>query len=314
MEKSDTMGVPPRISIILPLYRVKDFLPETVASIKAQTFTDWECLCLDDGSGNGMADFARTLTRDDPRFIVREYTNSGVAATRNRGLELARGEFIAFIDQDDVYHPRFLEVLLEAIVSTGADCAMVHFQSERAAWEPMPGPVHLIADPCAWLLSQSLLMVSIWTKLWRRSSLGKIRFDPALFGADDALFTFSAFAQFQKGLALLPGAYYFYRRHDEAISVQVPPRYLFAQLRFLRKLPTVIPARYRRLLRTFLLKAFADHVKALGTRHYDMATQRAVVLRIAALMRRNRLSYFAWTPKKFLRWRRCLRDCGLGNR
>lgn len=314
MEKSDTMGVPPRISIILPFYRVKDFLPETVASIKAQTFTDWECLCLDDGSGNGMADFARTLTRDDPRFIVREYTNSGVAATRNRGLELARGEFIAFIDQDDVYHPRFLEVLLEAIVSTGADCAMVHFQSERAAWEPMPGPVHLIADPCAWLLSQSLLMVSIWTKLWRRSSLGKIRFDPALFGADDALFTFSAFAQFQKGLALLPGAYYFYRRHDEAISVQVPPRYLFAQLRFLRKLPTVIPARYRRLLRTFLLKAFADHVKALGTRHYDMATQRAVVLRIAALMRRNRLSYFAWTPKKFLRWRRCLRDCGLGNR
>lgn len=314
MEKSDTMGVPPRISIILPLYRVKDFLPETVASIKAQTFTDWECLCLDDGSGNGMADFARTLTRDDPRFIVREYTNSGVAATRNRGLELARGEFIAFIDQDDVYHPRFLEVLLEAIVSTGADCAMVHFQSERAAWEPMPGPVHLIADPCAWLLSQSLLMVSIWTKLWRRSSLGKIRFDPALFGADDALFTFSAFAQFQKGLALLPGAYYFYRRHDEAISVQVPPRYLFAQLRFLRKLPTVIPARYRRLLCTFLLKALADHVKALGTRHYDMATQRAVVLRIAALMRRNRLSYFAWTPKKFLRWRRCLRDCGLGNR
>lgn len=314
MEKSDTMGVPPRISIILPLYRVKDFLPETVASIKAQTFTDWECLCLDDGSGNGMADFARTLTQDDPRFIVREYTNSGVAATRNRGLELARGEFIAFIDQDDVYHPRFLEVLLETIVSTGADCAMVHFQSERAAWEPMPGPVHLIADPCAWLLSQSLLMVSIWTKLWRRSSLGKIRFDPALFGADDALFTFSAFAQFQKGLALLPGAYYFYRRHDEAVSVQVPPRYLFAQFRFLRKLPTVIPARYRRRLRTFLLKAFADHVKALGTRHYDMATQRAVVLRIAALMRRNRLSYFAWTPKKFLRWRRCLRDCGLGNR
>lgn len=313
MEKSDTMGVPPRISIILPLYRVKDFLPETVASIKAQTFTDWECLCLDDGSGNGMADFARTLTRDDPRFIVREYTNSGVAATRNRGLELARGEFIAFIDQDDVYHPRFLEVLLEAIVSTGADCAMVHFQSERAAWEP-PGPVHLIADPCAWLLSQSLLMVSIWTKLWRRASLGALHFDPVLFGSDDALFTFSAFARFRKGLALLPGAYYFYRRHDGAVSVQAPPRYLFAQLRFLRKLPAVIPARYRRRLRKFLLKAFSDLVKALGDYRYDVATRRAVVRRIAALMRRNRLSYFAWTPKKFLRWRRCLRNCGLGNR
>lgn len=314
MEKSDTMGTAPRISIILPLYRVKDFLQEALDSIKSQTFTDWECLCLDDGSGNGMADFARTLTQDDPRFIVREYPNAGVAATRNRGLELARGEFIAFIDQDDVYHPQFLEVLLDAIVSTGADCAMVRFQSEGPAWEPTPGRACLIADPCAWLLSQSQLMVSIWTKLWRRTSLGALHFDPVLFGSDDALFTFSAFARFRKGLALLPGAYYFYRRHDGAVSVQAPPRYLFAQLRFLRKLPAVIPACYRRRLRKFLLKAFSDLVKALGDYRYDVVTRRAVVRRIAALMRRNRLSYFAWTPKKFLRWRRCLRNCGLGNR
>lgn len=311
MEKSDTMRAPPRISIILPLYRVKDFLPETVASIKAQTFTDWECLCLDDGSGNGMADFARTLTQDDPRFIVREFPNSGVAATRNRGLDLARGEFVAFIDQDDAYHPHFLKVLLEAIVSTGADCAMVHFQSEASAWNPTPGKALLIKDPCAWLLSQSQLMVSIWTKLWRRSSLGKLRFDPTLFGSDDALFTFSAFAQFRKGVVLLPGAYYFYRRHGWAVSVQAPPRYLFAQLRFLRKLPTVIPARCRRRLRTFLLKALSDIVKSSEGGRYDTAICRAAARRIAALMRMNHLSYFAWTPKKLLRWRSYLKACGL---
>lgn len=311
MEKTDTLATFPRISIILPLYRVKDFLPETVASIKAQTFTDWECLCLDDGSGNGMADFARTLTQDDPRFIVREYTNSGVAATRNRGLDLARGEFVAFIDQDDVYHPRFLEVLLNAIVSTGADCAMARFQSEASVWDPTPGNALLIKDPCAWLLSQSQLMVSIWTKLWRRSSLGKLRFDPTLFGSDDALFTFSAFAQFRKGLVLFPGAYYFYRRHGGAVSVQAPPRYLFAQLRFLRKLPAVIPARCRRRLRTFLLKAFSDIVKSSGGGRYEVATCRAVARRIAALMRMNHLSYFAWTPKKLLRWRSYLKACGL---
>lgn len=311
MEKTDTPAISPRISIILPLYRVKDFLPEAVASIKAQTFTDWECLCLDDGSGNGMADFARTLTQDDPRFSVREYPNAGVAATRNRGLDLVRGEFVAFIDQDDAYHPRFLEVLLNAIVSTGVDCAMAHFQSERPVWEPTPGKTLLIRDPCAWLLSQSQLMVSIWTKLWRRSSLGKSRFDPTLFGSDDALFTFSAFAKFRKGVVLLPGTYYFYRRHGGAVSVQAPPRYLFAQLRFLRKLPSVIPARCQHRLRTFLLKAFSDIVKSSGGGRYDAAICRAVARRIAALMRMNRLSYFAWTPKKLLRWRRYLKACGL---
>ena len=60
------MNAMPTVSVILPLYRVKDYLAEAIASVRAQTFADWECLCLDDGSGNGMAELARELTAGEP--------------------------------------------------------------------------------------------------------------------------------------------------------------------------------------------------------------------------------------------------------
>lgn len=298
----------PRVSIVLPLYRVKTYLPEAIASVKAQTFRDWECLCLDDGSDNGMEAFVRELTRDDARFVVRGFPNAGVAATRNQGLDLARGVYVAFLDQDDAFHPRFLATLVREIERTGADCAMTRFQSEAITWEPAPAHPRVIDNPCGWLLTQSQLMVSIWTKLWRRSALGGLRFDTTLFGSDDALFTFAAFARSRK-VVFIPSAYHFYRRHSSAVSVQAPPRYLFAQLRFLRKLPAIVPPRDKKKLKRYLLKGLSDVVKCSGGGRYPQHVQRAVVKWILVILRRNHLSICDWSFRKLLRWRQYCQTC-----
>ncbi len=306
------MNATPTVSVILPLYRVKDYLAEAIASVRAQTFADWECLCLDDGSGNGMAELARELTAGDARFAVHAFPNAGVAATRNRGLDLARGAYVAFLDQDDAYHPRYLELLLGALRQTGAACVTCAWRSEPfAAGEPAPAAEpRLVENPCAWLLARGTATVAVWTKLWRHEALGGLRFEPSLRGSDDALFTYSAFARFGR-VAVLDAALYFYRRHPAAVSVRNPPSYLLANLRFVALLPAVLPPLPRRVAAKGQLRLLANFCKLLRRSDTPLAVQRALLLRVLAIMRRNGLSVWGWSLGKRRAWWRLCRRVGL---
>jgi len=138
----------PTVSVVLPFYR-NPLVVEAVRSILEQTWTDFELIAIDDCSGNGVADLLRGI--DDPRFrLVERETNGGENATRNHGVSLARGRYIAFQDHDDVSYPDRLEVqvgFLEShpeISGCGAAChygdgKLVHRgpTSERALWWEM---------------------------------------------------------------------------------------------------------------------------------------------------------------------------------
>lgn len=97
----------PLISIIIPVYNVSPWLRSTLRSVQAQTFHDWECIIIDDGSTDEPA----SCIPDDPRFRLIRQDNAGVSAARNRGLDEARGALIAFLDGDDIWHPQALELL-----------------------------------------------------------------------------------------------------------------------------------------------------------------------------------------------------------
>ena len=100
------MGMP-KISIIIPAYNVSPWLGSTLRSVQAQTFQDWECIIIDDGSTDDPA----SCIPDDPRFRLIRQANAGVSTARNRGLDEARGALIAFLDGDDIWHPQALELL-----------------------------------------------------------------------------------------------------------------------------------------------------------------------------------------------------------
>lgn len=95
----------PLISIIIPAYNVSPWLSATLHSVQAQTFTNWECIIVDDGSTDNPA----TCIPDDPRFRLIQQANAGVSTARNRGLDEAQGTLIAFLDGDDIWHPQALE-------------------------------------------------------------------------------------------------------------------------------------------------------------------------------------------------------------
>jgi glycosyltransferase involved in cell wall biosynthesis len=97
----------PRVSVVLPTYNRADYLEEALESVLAQTFADFEVVVVDDGSTD---DTPARLARYGERIRVIRQENRGVGAARNRGIEAARGRYVAFIDNDDLWHPRKLEV------------------------------------------------------------------------------------------------------------------------------------------------------------------------------------------------------------
>ncbi len=94
----------PKVSVIVPAYNVSKYLKETLISLEQQTFTDFEALIVDDGSTDDTADVVRKFCQRDSRFRLLQKANGGLSSARNYGIRQARGEYLALLDGDDIYH------------------------------------------------------------------------------------------------------------------------------------------------------------------------------------------------------------------
>jgi glycosyltransferase involved in cell wall biosynthesis len=106
-------GTPPTVSILIPIYNAERFVRETLDTVITQTFPDFECLTIDDGSTDGSLAILQDYAARDERFRVITRPNKGLVATLNEGIELARGEFLARLDADDLCDPRRLELQVD---------------------------------------------------------------------------------------------------------------------------------------------------------------------------------------------------------
>lgn len=110
--------IPPRVSIIMATYNRAKFIVESLQSIQAQTYADWECLIIDDGGTDNTVELITPLLEKDTRFkyYKREDTYlKGLPGCRNQGLDLAKGDYIIFFDDDDIVHPQNLECCVEEL-------------------------------------------------------------------------------------------------------------------------------------------------------------------------------------------------------
>ncbi len=105
------------ISVVVPVYNAEKFLERTVASIQAQTDPDLEIILVNDGSGDGSLALCRRLEKEDARIRVIDQENQGVSVARNAGVQAARGEWISFVDSDDLLYPGMLAALREGMES-----------------------------------------------------------------------------------------------------------------------------------------------------------------------------------------------------
>ena len=100
----------PQVSVVIPLYNKAPYIDRALRSVLAQTFQDFEVIIVDDGSTDGGAKIVKSTT--DKRIKLIQQKNSGVSAARNRGIQESKSKLIAFLDADDEWKSRFLEVIL----------------------------------------------------------------------------------------------------------------------------------------------------------------------------------------------------------
>ncbi len=114
----DSRENPPLVSVIIPCYNLAQYLPEAVESVVKQTFTDWECIIVNDGSTDDTSEVARKIISkySDRRIILLEKENGGPADARNFGIMNSQGVYILPLDADDVIHPSFLEKALNVLL------------------------------------------------------------------------------------------------------------------------------------------------------------------------------------------------------
>lgn len=123
----------PKISVIVPVYNVDEYLGHCLNSIIKQTMKDIEIICVNDGSTDNSAKILKDFAQKDNRISIITKKNGGLSSARNAGMEVAKGEFITFIDSDDWVDERFCEKLYESITQNNADisiCAVHQFDNK----------------------------------------------------------------------------------------------------------------------------------------------------------------------------------------
>lgn len=220
------------ISVIIPVYNTAARLEACYRSIAAQTLPDWECILVDDGSTDTSGLLCDGFAAGDTRVKVIHQENRGVSAARNRGLELACGEYIAFVDSDDTVALTYLETLHAAMVSMDADLAVcgmgsVGISGSRQAAVPSKKSVFqldaghiddLLELECLHLLSGPVV------KLYKKGIItdNSIHFDEAKDYGEDLLFNLSYLA-FVRTIATVPEPLYCYIRRDGSLSLRTRP-------------------------------------------------------------------------------------------
>ncbi len=126
----------------MPVYGVEDYVGKAIESIQAQTLTDWEFFCVDDGTKDRSGEICDEYAAKDPRIKVIHKENGGVSSARNEGIELQKkldNDLIAFVDSDDYIDPEMYGTMINALDKSGADiavCLWSYLHTDGAVYTP----------------------------------------------------------------------------------------------------------------------------------------------------------------------------------
>ena len=211
------------ISVIVPIYNVEKYLPTCIESILNQTYKDLEILLVDDGSTDNSGRICDKYAKQDNRCIVIHQQNKGVSETRNTGLNLAKGEYISFIDGDDYIHPQMLEVLHKTLLKGDYDFSMVLYK-EVYTKEKFPTISNYVyqeitQDQLIYNLYNSSLKENIypeinfhvvWNKLYKKSFIGTLSFIKT--SSEDTVFNNSLYLKCKRAITINQKMYYWVQR------------------------------------------------------------------------------------------------------
>lgn len=211
-----------KVSIIVPVYNSAPYLPACLDSILSQSHKHLEVILVNDGSTDQSLDICRAYEATDSRVRVLDKDNGGVARARNLGLAQVTGDFVGFVDSDDLLAPDFYETLLDALLVQGADLAegsytRIDDQGQKSQVYPVPDRLLEGPDACSQaLIQREGSYPSCCNKLYRIDLIQDLTFSPLSY-SEDFLFNVQSFLACKKSVGLSYSGY-FYRDHPAAAT------------------------------------------------------------------------------------------------
>ncbi|MCO6524378.1 MAG: glycosyltransferase [Candidatus Schmidhempelia sp.] len=206
----------PLISIIVPTYNAEHYLTITLTSIFNQTYTNFEVIVVNDGSIDNTETILKTIQHQEPRLKIINQTNQGISNARNVGIVHAKGEFIAFIDSDDRWHPTFLAKMVQRQQQTAGEIIYTgNIDCSIDAEKPRISDFREQDNLCGYLTQKSLLHIGC---LFVRKALlekNKITFNSALKTGEDIVFICHLFCL--TNAYSVPEYLYYYTHRDNSI-------------------------------------------------------------------------------------------------
>ena len=204
------------ISVIVPIYKVEDYLVRCVESLLAQSCAQFELILVDDGSPDGCGSICDDYAARDGRIRVIHKANGGLSDARNAGLAAAKGEWIAFVDSDDWVAPAYLGAMLEALETTGADiceCGVLRTDGSSVSVPKESGGMSVYETEAALreLIRDGVFHQHVWNKLYRRSCAEGVLF-PKGRTNEDEFWTFQVFARAERIVRLDSTLYFYFQR------------------------------------------------------------------------------------------------------
>ena len=172
-----------KLSIIIPVYNVNEYLKNTIENVLAQIYQDYELILVDDGSTDGSSEICDFFAEKDRRIRVIHQRNQGVSAARNKGVSAANGEYIGFVDSDDLNEPNMFEIMMSIAVAENADIVQCRHNRKPNILNLKYGNEKRIVDGKTFVRElfsytggEYTNQVALWSKVYKKELFQDIRF------------------------------------------------------------------------------------------------------------------------------------------
>lgn len=211
-----------KISIIIPIYGVEQYLKKCVDCLVNQTYKNLEIILVDDGSPDNCGQICDELALTDDRIVVIHKENGGVSSARNLGIEKATGDYISFIDPDDVIPKDYYSILYNNI--SDADCSLCKFEefcdsiSFNTSKDYDIKTLNKVEAVSLGIYKHAEVFYVVWNKLIKSSIVKQFRFDETMKNGEDSVFAFDVIMACDKVVYIDLPLYGYYMRADGAVK------------------------------------------------------------------------------------------------
>lgn len=228
----------PKITIIVPVYNVEKYLEKCINSILNQTFTDFELILVNDGSIDKSGEICDYYSRKDNRIKVIHKINEGQAIARNKALDIARGDFIGFVDSDDYIEKDMYEILYNYCIEHECDisiCAWtVYYKDKVLNKSNNKIEIHNKEEAMKYMVEGELYDEALWSKLFKKELFSEIRF-PKMRRYEDTAITYKIFDKCNKVCYIGESKYNYIRREGSTMDnarkyINIDEIYIYDQM------------------------------------------------------------------------------------